>query len=40
MIPISYAWFIWSLILLAIWLVVYFSLRSKTSKKELLIVSL
>ena len=37
---IQYSWFIWSLLLLVIWLVVYFSLRDKTSKKEMLSVSL
>ena len=36
----QYAWLIWSLILLIIWLIVYFSLRSKESKKEMLVVSL
>ena len=36
----QYAWFIWSLILLVIWAIVYFSLRSKASKKEMLVVSL
>lgn len=35
-----YAWLIWSLMLLVIWAVVYFSLRSKESKKEMLVVSL
>ena len=36
----QYAWLIWSLMLLVIWAVVYFSLRSKESRKEMLIVSL
>lgn len=36
----QYAWLIWSLILLVIWIVVYFSLRNKESRKEMLIVSL
>ncbi len=35
----QYAWLIWSLILLVIWGVVYFSLKDKTSKKEMLVVS-
>lgn len=34
------AWFFWSLILVAIWAVVYVLLRSKESKKEMLLVSL
>lgn len=36
----QYAWLIWSLILLVIWVIVYLSLRSRESKKEMLIVSL
>ena len=36
----QYAWLIWSLILLVIWLAVYLSLKSKESKKEMLVVSL
>ncbi|OGE78018.1 MAG: hypothetical protein A2751_06040 [Candidatus Doudnabacteria bacterium RIFCSPHIGHO2_01_FULL_46_14] len=36
----QYAWLIWSLILLLIWAIIYFSLRSKESKKEMLVVSL
>lgn len=36
----QYAWLIWSLILLVVWIVVYLSLRSKESKKEMLVVSL
>ncbi len=36
----QYAWLIWSLILLAIWAAVYLSLRSKESRKEMLVVSL
>lgn len=35
----QYAWLIWSLILLAIWLIVYLSLKSRESKKEMLVVS-
>lgn len=35
-----YAWLIWSLILLAVWAAVYFSLRNKESRKEMLTVSL
>lgn len=36
----QYAWLIWSLILLLVWIAVYFSLRSRESKKEMLVVSL
>lgn len=36
----QYAWFIWSIILLFIWFVVYFSLKNKQSRKEMLYVSL
>lgn len=36
----QYIWLIWSLILIAIWLVVYISLRSGGEKKEMLAVSL
>lgn len=36
----QYAWFIWSLALLLVWIVIYLSLRSKESKREMLIVSL
>ena len=36
----QYAWLIWSLLLIIIWLVVYFSLNSKDKKREMLIVSL
>src|SRR3989338_8042122 len=36
----QYVWLIWSLILLLIWAIIYFSLRSKESKKEMLVVSL
>lgn len=36
----AYAWFFWSIILLAVWAIVYFSLRSKESKREMLVVSL
>lgn len=35
-----YAWLVWSVILLVIWAIVYISLKSKESKKEMLIVSL
>lgn len=35
-----YAWLIWSLILLAIWIVVYLSLKTREAKKEMLVVSL
>lgn len=35
-----YAWLIWSLMLLVIWGIVYFSLRESGSKKEMLVVSL
>src|SRR3989344_896252 len=36
---IQYIWFIWSLILLAIWLVVYISLRVRDKRREMLVVS-
>ncbi len=36
---IHYAWLIWSVLLLVIWLAMYFLLRTKESKKEMLIVS-
>ena len=36
----QYTWLVWSLMLLIVWFVVYFFLRSKESKKEMLIVSL
>lgn len=36
----QYIWLIWSLILIAIWLVIYVSLSSDKEKKEMLIVSL
>ena len=39
-IKMQYAWFIWSILLLIIWIVVYVTLRSKESRKEMLIVSL
>ncbi len=35
-----YAWFFWSLTLLVVWGIVYLSLRDKTSRKEMLVVSL
>lgn len=36
----QYAWLIWSLILLLVWCFVYFSLKNKESRKEMLVVSL
>ncbi|MBI5401408.1 hypothetical protein HZB05_01095 [Candidatus Wolfebacteria bacterium] len=36
----QYAWLIWSLLLLVIWGAVYFSLKNKESKREMLVVSL
>lgn len=36
----QYAWLIWSLLLLVIWAIVYFSLKGQESKKEMLVVSL
>src|SRR3990167_7328932 len=36
----QYIWLVWSLSLIVIWAVVYFSLKNKESKKEMLIVSL
>jgi hypothetical protein len=36
----QYSWIIWSLILLFIWALFYFSLRNKQSRKEMLLVSL
>ena len=36
----QYAWLVWSVLLLAIWGLVYLSLRSKESKKEMVVVSL
>lgn len=36
----QYAWLTWSLLLLVIWVLVYFSLRSTESRKEMLVVSL
>jgi len=35
-----YAWLTWSLLLLLVWSVVYFSLRSGKSRREMLVVSL
>ncbi len=35
----EYVWFIWSLALLLIWALFYFSLKDKQSKKEMLVVS-
>ena len=37
---IQYAWLIWSLLLVGIWLVVYIFLNDKEKRKEMLIVSL
>lgn len=36
----QYIWLIWSLILLAVWFIVYISLKFKDQRKEMLIVSL
>ncbi|OGY43071.1 MAG: hypothetical protein A2729_03845 [Candidatus Buchananbacteria bacterium RIFCSPHIGHO2_01_FULL_39_14] len=36
----QYAWLIWSLILIGIWLIIYFSLDTKEKRKEMLVVSL
>ncbi len=36
----QYIWLIWSLILIAVWIAIYFSLGSKAEKKEMFIVSL
>lgn len=36
----QYAWLIWSLILVGIWLAIYFLLNTKDKKREMLIVSL
>src|SRR3989344_7082167 len=36
----QYAWLVWSLMLWAVWIVVYCSLRNADSRKEMLIVSL
>ena len=36
----QYAWLIWSLLLVGIWLVIYFLLDTKDKKREMLIVSL
>lgn len=35
----QYAWLIWSLLLIVVWLAVYFSLDGKDKKREMLIVS-
>ncbi len=37
---IQYVWFIWSFILLIVWALIYFSLKERQSKKEMLYVSL
>ncbi len=37
---IQYAWFVWSIILLFIWAVIYFSLKADISKKEMMKISL
>ena len=36
----QYAWLVWSLILIGIWLVIYFALDTKDKKREMLVVSL
>ena len=36
----QYIWLIWSLLLLTVWLVIYLSLRSQSSRKEMLVVSI
>jgi len=36
----QYAWLIWSLLLIAVWLTVYFSLIGKDKKREMFVVSL
>lgn len=36
----QYIWFIWSLILVAIWIMIYLSLRTGAERKEMLVVSL
>ncbi|MGB2580176.1 MAG: lycopene cyclase domain-containing protein [Minisyncoccia bacterium] len=36
----QFAWLIWSLILVAVWFLIYSLLKSKESKKEMLVVSL
>mgnify|MGYP001587757994 CR=1 FL=1 len=36
----QYAWFLWSLFLLVVWVIVYTLLKSRESKKEMLAVSL
>src|SRR3989344_2374466 len=35
----QYAWLIWSLILIGVWLVIYFALDTKDKKREMLVVS-
>lgn len=35
-----YAWLIWNIILIAVWLTVFFSLRDQKGRKEMLLVSL
>ncbi|MBI2628380.1 MAG: hypothetical protein HYW71_03100 [Candidatus Niyogibacteria bacterium] len=35
----QYAWFVWSLILLGIWTAIYFFLKQKESRREMLLVS-
>lgn len=35
----QYAWLIWSLILISIWLIIYFALDTKDKKREMLVVS-
>ena len=36
----QYIWFIWSLLLLVIWIVVYFLLKTHDDRKRMLVVSL
>lgn len=36
----QFAWFLWSVLLIVIWVIIYIFLRNKESKKEMLIVSL
>lgn len=36
----QYAWLIWSLILIGIWVAIYFSLNTKDKKREMLVTSL
>jgi len=36
----QYAWLVWSLLLLLLWSIVYYSLKSRESRREMLVVSL